>query len=134
MARENTEVMSDQGSEHPVDVPEQSGRPVDVPGNEGRRDTLIQKTDDEYRSDLSKAEFNALMKEPEILYKEIVEVIQQLREMNDRHRELQSRYRTTKAELIKSKTIIDSLTAQQACQRTETPFEPRKAMKLPDLP
>ena len=134
MARENTEVMTDQGSEHPVDVPEQSGRPVDVPGNEGRRDTLIQKTDDEYRSDLSKAEFNALMKEPEILYKEIVEVIQQLREMNDRHRELQSRYRTTKAELIKSKTIIDSLTAQQARQRTETPFEPRKAMKLPDLP
>jgi hypothetical protein len=92
---------------------------------------LAQKADNEYEVDFTEAELQDLMEQPKILYKEIMKVMQALRNQNDRYQRLRSQYLATKAELAKSEVTIDRLMARQ---RTESPAEARRVLKLLDPP
>jgi hypothetical protein len=112
---------SDQGSEYHVDAPERSEHPVDAPGGgirPNRRETLIQQVDIE-GSVLSWKEFEDILKTPQILYDEIVELIHSHRDLNLRHQGLVDLYKKNKIE---------------AQQKQETGGKASRTTKLPHPP
>ena len=60
------------GPEPLIESPEGSEHPVNT---HGRRDTLFQRAEEEEGPALSKADFQELLRSPEALYEEIVELI-----------------------------------------------------------
>ncbi len=79
MARDATSSLSNHGPEAPVESPKASEHPVDAPG---RRDTLSQRAKEEEGPELTKAEFRELLKDPDQLYEEVVELIAETRDLH----------------------------------------------------
>ena len=70
--------MLDHGLEVPVGPPEASEHLVDAPG---RRETLVQRAGEEEGPALTKVEFREMLKDPEALYEEVVELISKARDL-----------------------------------------------------
>jgi hypothetical protein len=127
---------SDRGSDHPIDGPDRSEYPVDIPDivRETRRDTLIQRAEEEDLPDLTWEEFQELIKDPKSLYKETLEVMHQLRNSNGRYENKCAQYRESKAKVTQLEATVEGLMARQLRQRSETPQEGRRIIRLPDPP
>ena len=72
MARDATSILPEGGPEPLIESPEGSEYPVNT---HSRRDTLFQRAEEEEGPALLKADFQELLRSPEALYKEIVELI-----------------------------------------------------------
>ena len=72
MARDATSTLPEGGLEPLVESSERSEHPVNI---YSRRDTLLQRVEEEEGPALLKAEFQELLRNPEALYKEIIELI-----------------------------------------------------------
>jgi Zinc knuckle len=133
MARDATSMLSDHGLEAPIESPEASEHPVDAPG---RRETLFQRAEEEEGPELTKAEFRELLKDPDRLYEEIVELIAKTRDLQAYSENYRAQLRETKQALHKNEAIIDKLLERPAGRaQSETPApEGRRTVKLPDPP
>jgi Zinc knuckle len=133
MARDATSTLSDHGLEAPVGSPEVSEHPVDVPD---RRDTLVQRAEEEEGLALTKAEFRAMLKDPESLYNEIMELITKTRDLHAYGENYREQLREAKRALKKSEAIVDKFLTQPAERvQSESPApEGRRTVKLPDPP
>ena len=78
MARDATSTLPEGRPEPLIKSPEGSEYPVNV---YSRRDTLFQRAEEEEGPALLKAEFQELLRNPEALYKEIIELILKTRDI-----------------------------------------------------
>lgn len=116
----------DEGSEYPVDAP--SARTL-------RRETLKARADLEEGSGLTWEEFQALSSENlRLLYDEVVEVMDALGGINERHSTLRNKYRQCQADLRKSEATVNGLMLAQTRARSETPSSATRVVRLPDPP
>jgi hypothetical protein len=76
MVRDATSILPEGRPEPLIKSPEGSEYPVNT---YSRRDTLFQRAEEEEGPALSKADFQELLRSPEALYKEIVELILKIR-------------------------------------------------------
>jgi hypothetical protein len=133
IVRDATSTLSDHGLEAPVGSPEASEYPVDTPC---RRETLFQRAEEEEDPELTKAEFRELLKDPDRLYEEIVELIAKTRDLQAYSENYRTQLQETKQALHKNEAIINKLLEQPAGRaQSETPApEGRRIVKLPDPP
>jgi hypothetical protein len=131
MARDATSTLPEGGPEPLVESPEGSEHPVDA---HGRRDTLFQRAEKEEGPALSKAEFQELLRNPEALYEEIVELILKTRDILAHSENYRDQLRETKQALRKNEAIIEKLIAQPAGMTGSPAPEGRRSVKLPDPP
>jgi Zinc knuckle len=116
----------------PVGVPEESEYHVDTPdqGQNIRRETLYQQADEE-ADDPTWEEILAQWKaDPRQLYTEIVEVVQNLRDLGVEHQQVRAR-------LKESRKKVEELTSQVNIQRQASvalSMSGDKTVKLPDPP
>ena len=78
MARDATSTLLEGGPEPLIESPEESEYPVNT---YSRRDTFFQKAEKEEEPALLKAKFQELLRNPEALYKEIIELILKTRDI-----------------------------------------------------
>ena len=78
MARDATSILLDHGLEAPIKSPKASKHPINTPG---RRETLFQRVEEEEGPKLTKAKFRELLKDPDRLYEEIIELITKTRDL-----------------------------------------------------
>jgi hypothetical protein len=128
------------GPEYPVDASDVPEYPVDTPdqGQEGgiRRETLYQQADEE-SEDPTWEEIQAQWKEdPKQLYKEIVEVVQNLRDLAIEHQQVRARLKEARREIDQNKATITGLASRQreASEAPSNSSSSTRTVKLPDPP
>jgi hypothetical protein len=86
-------------------------------------------------SGLTWEEFQALSSENlRLLYDEVVEVMDALGGINERHSTLRNKYRQCQADLRKSEATVNGLMLAQTRARSETPSSATRVVRLPDPP
>jgi hypothetical protein len=133
MARDATSILSEDGPEAYVESPDGSEHLVGVPG---RRDTLLQRAEEEERPVLTIAEFQDYLKDPDTLYVEIVELITKTRDIQAHRDNYRQQLQETRKALRKSEAIVDKFLTQPLDQRrSESPApDSRRTINLPDPP
>jgi hypothetical protein len=102
-----------------------------------RRETLHEKTEDDDNPGLTEAEFRDMLKDPDSLYKEIVELITKMRDLRAYSDNYVEQLREAKRALKRNEGILDRLAAlpsDRASSSTPTPDNSRRVVKLPDPP
>lgn len=122
--------------DHPVGGPEESEYPVDTPdrGSDIRRETLYQQADDEGQDPTWEEIKNAWENDPKGLFQEIVDVVQNLRDLGIQHQHLRKRVRKQQDDIQIKDATIEGLMLRQ---RDTTPSESgnvKRTTKLPDPP
>lgn len=133
MARDATSTLSEHGQETPIESSEPE-HPVDAPS---RRETLIQKAEDEEGPALAKTEFREMLKDPEALYDEIVALIAKAKDLHAHSENYREQLREAKRALKKSEAIVDKFLAQpfeRAQSDSPVPEGNRRTVKLPHPP
>jgi hypothetical protein len=129
------DMLSDHEPESPVGSPEALEHPVGVPGKGNkRRETLLQLADEE-GTDLTWEEFQQMITDPKLLYREVVEVIQNLRDLNGRHEGLRTQHKENKTKIQKlQEALIKGLLEGPGRQATpsDTSEAVRRSAKIQD--
>ena len=128
------EIVSDQEPEGPVGLPDGLEHPVGVP-DKGRRETLLDLADEE-GSDVTWDEFKYVAgQDLKQLHKEVVELMQNFRDLNARHQELRTYYKKSKADGQKQEAMIKGLLLRQNRQKTlsDTSNYTQQTAKIKDL-
>jgi predicted house-cleaning noncanonical NTP pyrophosphatase (MazG superfamily) len=102
-----------------------------------RRETLHERTEDDDNPGLTEAEFRDMLKDPDSLYKEIVELITKMRDLRAYSDNYVEQLREAKRALKRNEGILDRLAAlpsDHAPSSTPTPESNRRVVKLPDPP
>jgi hypothetical protein len=108
------------------DEPEESTRrPAAHGAPTATRETLCQRADDDDATELTKAEFNELLKDPEALYREVVELINRTRDLRAYSENYQEQLHEAKQALRRSGTADGTPAPHESARRTT---------KLPDPP
>ena len=106
--RDITSTLLDHGLEVPVRPPYASEHPVDAPD---RRETLAQRAEEEEGLALTKAGFQEMLKDPEALYEEIMELISKTRNFQAYNENYREQLQEAKQALRKSEVIINKFLA-----------------------
>ena len=138
LAKEQEEERS-AGPEHPVDVPDVSEYPVDTPdpGNGVqvvRRETLYQQADDEGTDPTWEEIEAAWHADPKGLFKEIVEVVQNLRDLAIQHQITRKRLQAQMKENSTKDATIEALVSRQRDATPSDVISAHRTSKLPDPP
>src|SRR4051794_14162910 len=96
-------------SETSDESPDTLERPADAAN---RRKTLYQRSNEDERPALMKAEFQDLLEHPEMLYKEIVELITKARDLRAYGENYREQLQETKRALQKSEVILNKFISQ----------------------
>lgn len=128
-------------SEHLVDVSEESEYLVDTPGRKGgntRRETLYQQADEEAEDPTWDEIKQQWEEDPKELYGEIVEVVQNLRDLSIIHQELRAQLKKVSKENDQNKAVIAGLTTNQRqrdnSEVRSTVGSEKKSIRLPEPP
>jgi hypothetical protein len=118
-------------SETSDELPE---RPID---GTNRRETLYERANEDESSALTKTEFEHMLEHPEVLYKEIVELIMKTRDLRAYNENYREQLRETKQALRKNEIILDKFIShphEPTPAGSPAPENSRRTVKLPDPP
>jgi Zinc knuckle len=105
-------------------------------GDPNRRETLCQKADDEENVTLTKAEFQAMLKDPETLYTEVLELITKVRDLRAYGENYREQLHEARQTIRRNEALLDRVITQEGTLSgaPSPPESARRTTKLPDPP
>ena len=102
-----------------------------------RRETLCQRAEDEENAALPRTAFEAMLKDPDTLYAEIVELIEKSRDLRAHKENYQEQLLEAKQTIRRNEALLDWVMARESSPIDPQPARTeavRRTMKLPDPP
>jgi len=135
MAKDANKTIPEPELETSDELEELLKRPVGQKNKKNRRETLCDHADNEDGPEPTKAEFHDMLKDPDALYEDIIELIRKTREIREYRDNYREQLHEARQAIRRNEAVLDRVIAREDTPSgSPQPENARRTTKLPDPP